>query len=116
MVQSNHPGMVLDLVREEQLRDRLELHVGRALVDLPDLRVAIELLDRVVLRVAVAAVELYGERGDVLGRLRRVELAHRRLREERALRVAQPRGVVDEEARRGELGRGASDLELDALV
>src|SRR5215472_9464695 len=39
-------------------RDRLELQIRRAFVDLSDLRVTIELLDRVVLHEAVAAVQV----------------------------------------------------------
>jgi membrane protease YdiL (CAAX protease family) len=49
----------LQPVGEDRLRDRLELHVRRALVDLSDLRVAPVLLDRVLLRVAVSAEELH---------------------------------------------------------
>lgn len=48
-------------VREDRLRDRRQLHVRRSLVDLADLRVAPVLLDRVLLRVAVAAEELHRE-------------------------------------------------------
>jgi len=57
-------------VGEDRLGDRRELHVRRSLVDLSDLRVAPVLLDRVLLRVAVAAEELDGERGHLLADLR----------------------------------------------
>src|SRR5678815_2784787 len=42
---------------QQRLRDGVELHVARALVDRPDLGVAIELLRRVLARIAVAAEE-----------------------------------------------------------
>src|SRR5262245_31591636 len=54
-------------ITEDQLRDCLKLHVGGSFVDLADLRVAVILLGGIVLRVAVAAVELYNQRSDVLG-------------------------------------------------
>ena len=73
-------------------RDRLQLQVRRAFVDLADLRVAIQLLDRVVLHEAVAAEQVDRERRDALGDFRREELAHRRLGEKRlaARRAAAP--------------------------
>src|SRR6266487_2275220 len=43
---------------QEQLRDRVELHVARAFVDRPDLRVAVELLDGIFLSIAVAPEQL----------------------------------------------------------
>jgi membrane protease YdiL (CAAX protease family) len=49
----------LQPVRQDGLGDGGELHVRRALVDLSDLRVAPVLLDRVLLRVAVAAEKLH---------------------------------------------------------
>ena len=51
------------------LRNRLQLQIRRALVDLSDLRVAVELLDGVVLDEAVAAEEIDGERRGALRRL-----------------------------------------------
>ena len=47
---------------EHLLRDRLELQVRRALVDLSDLRVAVQLLDRIFLHEAVAAEQVDRER------------------------------------------------------
>ena len=69
-------------------------------VDLPDLGVAVQLLDRVVLHEAVAAEQVDRERRDALGDFGREDLADRRLREERPARVAQARGVVDRAAAR----------------
>src|SRR4051812_40217288 len=64
---------------EHRLRNGLQLHVARAFVDRTDLRVAIELLGRVVLRVAVATEQLQRDRRHPLGDLRREELRHRAL-------------------------------------
>ena len=47
----------------------VHLDVARALVDRTDLGVAVELLDRIVLRVAVAAEEFHRERGHALAHL-----------------------------------------------
>src|SRR3989442_15916274 len=94
------------------LRDRLKLQVGRAFVDLSDLRVAPQLLDRIVLHEAVAAVEIDRERRDALGHLRREDLAHGGFGEERLPGVAQACGVVDHQPRRLELGRRARKLML----
>src|SRR5687767_8998878 len=90
---------------QQFLGDRLELHVRRAFVDLADLGVAVELLRREVLGEAGAAEDLERERRRVLGDLGGIVLRHRRLLEERLLRLLQPRRVVDEEARALELRR-----------
>ena len=95
--------------------DGLELQVRGALVDLPDLRVAVELLDRVLLDEAVAAEQVHGERRDALCDLRRQDLADRRFGEERLAGVAQARGVVDRQPRRLDLDGRARDLVLDGL-
>src|ERR1035438_732598 len=50
--------MLPALLAHHQFGDREELHVRRAFVDLADLRIAEELLHRVVLGEAVAAVDL----------------------------------------------------------
>src|SRR3954470_12159494 len=47
-----------DVSPQHALRDRLELHVRRTFVDRADLRVPIELLGRIILRVAVAPEQL----------------------------------------------------------
>ena len=60
-----------DRLAQDLLGDRLQLQVGRALVDLPDLGVAVQLLDRVVLDEAVAAEQVHRERRDALGDFRR---------------------------------------------
>src|SRR5216117_3732167 len=60
---------------QDLLRNRVQLHVARPLVDRADLGVALELLNRVLLGVAVAAKQLYRERRDPLRYLRGEELA-----------------------------------------
>src|SRR5438477_12166317 len=59
---------------ENVLRDGLELQVRCAFVDLADLRVPIQLLDRIILDEPVAAVQIHGERRDALGHFRREDL------------------------------------------
>src|SRR5207237_10860018 len=54
---------------EDGLRYSLQLHVGSALVDRPDLSVAIEFLDRVVPGVSVPAKKLDAQRGHSLANL-----------------------------------------------
>ena len=51
------------VLRQQSLRYRLQLHVRRAFVDRADLCVAIKLLSRIILRVAVSAVQLFGGNG-----------------------------------------------------
>src|SRR6185295_6241411 len=70
-------------------RNRLQLKVGRALIDLSDLRVAIELLDRVVLDESVAAEEIHRQRGDAFGDLGREQLADGGFGDEGLARLAQ---------------------------
>ena len=68
---SKPSSLQASFLTKDLLRDRLQLQVGRAFVDLADLGVAVELLDRVVLDEAVAAEELHGERRGSLRDLRR---------------------------------------------
>ena len=51
-----------DCLAENLFGDGLQLQVGRAFVDLADLGVAVQLLDRIVLHEAVAAEQVDGER------------------------------------------------------
>jgi len=66
--ESGRPAAAIPLP-EDLLRDRLELQVGRAFVDLADLRVAIQLFDGVVLHESIPAVEIHRERRHALGHL-----------------------------------------------
>ena len=60
-----------DRLTQDLLGNRLQLQVGRALVDLPDLGVAEQLLDRMLLDEAVAAEQVHRERRDAFGNFRR---------------------------------------------
>ena len=66
----------------------MQLQVGRALVDLPDLGVAEQLLDRIFLDEAVAAKQVDRERRDAFGDFRGEDLADSRFGQERPSRVA----------------------------
>src|SRR2546422_2282074 len=100
---------------QDLLRNRVQLHVARPLVDRTDLGVAVELLNRVLLGVAVAAKQLYRQRGDPLCYLRGEELGHRRLRRVWLTRRLEPGGVVHHQPGRLELGGGLRQLKLDRL-
>src|SRR5689334_12587477 len=91
------------------------LDLARALADGAELGVAPELLGRVVLGVAVAAVYLDGLLADLDGDLRGVELRHRGLHRRLPTRVLQRGGAVGQEARGLYLRRHVGKLELDGL-
>src|SRR5947209_10294224 len=65
----------------EVARDDEALDLARAFVDLRDARVAVVALDRIVLHVAVAAVDLDRLRAHPFGHLGGVELGLRSFRE-----------------------------------
>src|SRR5688500_10640715 len=68
--QSPFDGGLVDLARQQDLPgDHEPLDLGGPLVELHDLGVAHQLLDRVVLDEAVAAVYLHGVGGDLHGRV-----------------------------------------------
>src|SRR5690606_18215345 len=58
------------LVTKLDFRDRLKLHIARTFVNLTDLSVAPELLDRVLASEAVTAVKIDGHRADLFSRAR----------------------------------------------
>src|SRR3989442_15877683 len=64
---------------QELLRDGVQLHVARPFVNRADLGIAVKLLHRVLLGVAVAAKQLHRERRPPLGDLGGEQLRHRRL-------------------------------------
>src|SRR5829696_1032338 len=107
----------LDLVAlQELLPDHHALDLGRALADQEQWCVAIEPLDLVLLRVAVAAVDAEGVLDDFLPRLRRVQLRHAGLEVRTLAGVLEPRRLEGEQARGLDLGRHVGQLELDRLV
>src|SRR5208337_4575971 len=108
---SNRTRRLLD----HQLGDGLQLHVRGALVDLADLRVAEELLHRIVLGEAVAAVNLQRQRRHSLGNLRAEELGHGRFLYEVHAGVFHAGAVVEQHARGFDLGGHLRDLKLNAL-
>src|SRR6266540_3283946 len=63
----NLDGNHCSLRANYQLCNRLQLHIGSALVDRANLRIAPEFLDWIILDVAIAAVKLDRFRGDAFG-------------------------------------------------
>src|SRR5688500_616562 len=89
--------------QEYFLGDHEPLDLRGSLVDLEQLRVAHQLLDRVLLHVAVAAEDLDGVGRHLHRRVGREALGERRLERRALALVVQPRGLPDEEARRLDL-------------
>src|SRR5688500_3044686 len=75
------------------------LHLVRALADGEDLRVPVHAADRILLDVAVAAVDLHGLLGAAHREAAGLELGLGGGQREVAAGVLQPRGLVDEQAR-----------------
>src|SRR5581483_6470365 len=98
------------------LADHHALDLGRSLADQEQRRVAVEALDLVLLRVAVAAVDAEGLLDDLLARLRGEELRHPRLEVGALARVLHARRLEREHPRRLDLRRHVGELELDRLV
>src|SRR5215210_321630 len=96
---------------EDRARDHEALNLARSLVDLGDLRVAVEALDRELLRVAVPAEHLDRLAGLAARHLGREQLRLRALLGVRSTLLLQPRRAVDEQARRVDLGRHVRELE-----
>ncbi len=67
---TQNPGTRNHSLSEDLLGDRLQLQIRRALVDLADLRVPVQLLHRVVFDEAIAAVQVHRQRRDALRDLR----------------------------------------------
>src|ERR1700759_652301 len=82
----------------ERAGDDHLLHLVGALADGEDLRVPVHAADRVLLDVAVAAVDLHGLLGAAYGEPAGLELRLRGGQREVAALVLEPRGLVDEEA------------------
>jgi hypothetical protein len=80
---------------KQLLRNRLQLHVRGAFVDLADLGVAKQFLNRVVADETVAAVQVHCHRGDAFGHFGRENLAHGGFVHEGIVGVTQSCGVVD---------------------
>src|SRR3954471_4169478 len=107
----------LDLVPlQELLPDHHALDLRGSLADQQQRRVAVEALDLVLLRVAVAAVDAEAFFDAVLAGLRGEELGHPGLEVGALAGVLHPRCFAGDEAGGLELGRHIGELELDRLV
>src|SRR5581483_2282093 len=101
----------------ERARDDEPLDLAGALEEGVDLRVAVPLLHREVLDVAVAAENLDGLFGDADRRLAGLELAHGSLGlRERLAAARHPGRTVDEQPRRVDLDGHVREHEADTLV
>src|SRR5215207_2363987 len=96
--------------------DHEPLNLRGPLVDLEQLGVAHELLDRILLDVAVAAEDLDCVGGHLHRRVRGEALRERRLQRRALALVEEPRRLPDEQARRFDLGSHVGDQEVDALI
>src|SRR5215217_7165860 len=107
----------LDLVALQQLlADHHALDLGGALADQQQRGVAVEPLDLVLLRVAVAAVDAEGLLHDLLARLRREQLRHAGLEVGALPGVLHTRGLQREQPGGLDLRGHVGELELDRLV
>src|SRR4051794_35935147 len=108
---------LLDVPRQQRLAsDDEPLDLRGALVELHDLRVAHELLDRVLLDEAVPAVDLHGVGGDLHRGVGREALGARGLQRVAGALVEQHGAVPRGQARQVHLRRHVGDHELDRLV
>src|SRR6266511_906538 len=96
--------------------DHEPLDLRGSLVDLKQLRVPHQLLDRVLLHVAVAAEDLDGVGRDLHRRVGGEPLCERRLQRRAIALVEQSAGLPGEQPWRLDLGRHVGDQEVDSLV
>src|SRR3954447_25069479 len=108
---------LLNLVALEQFApDHHALDLGRALADQEQRSVAVEALDLVLLRVAVAAVDAERVLHDLLAGLRGEQLRHAGLEVRALARVLEPRRAQREQPGGVDLRGHVGELELDRLV
>src|SRR6188472_3356231 len=98
------PARLVRRGQEDLLRDDEPLNLRRALVDLEELRVAHQLLDRVLLDVPEAAEDLNGVRRDLDRRVGGEPLREGRLERRALTLVVQPRRLPYEQSCRLDLG------------
>src|SRR6476620_4929238 len=101
---------------EELLADNHALDLRGALADQQQRRVAVEALDLVLLRVAVAAVDAEALLDALLADLRGEQLRHPGLEVGALAGVLHPRRLAGEEAGGLDLGGHVGELEMDRLV
>src|SRR6187551_766557 len=107
----------LDLVPLQQLlTDHHALDLRGPLADQEQRRVAVEALDLVLLRVAVATVDAEALLDALLAGLRGEQLRHPRLQVGALTGVLHPRRFTGDKSGRLDLGRHVGELELDRLV
>src|SRR3954471_19253193 len=99
----------------ESASDDHLLDLIRPLADRQDLRVAVEAAHRVLLDVAVPAVDLHRLLAGAHREAPRLELGLRRGQREVAALVLLARRLVDEQPGRLDLGRHVGELALDGL-
>src|SRR6266498_5838168 len=102
--------------KQEFSGDHEALDLRGALVDLVQLGVPHQLLDRVLLHVAVAAENLDGVGRDLHADVGREPLRIAGLQRRAHALIDHPRGLPAEQARRLDLGRHVGDQEVDSLV
>src|ERR1700710_128444 len=108
---------VSDLVSLEDLfADHHALDLGGPLADQEERGVAVEALDLVLLRVAIATVDAEGVLDVFLARLRGEELGHARLEVGALAAVLHPRRFAGDQTSRLEPRRHVGELERDRLV
>src|SRR5262245_46400714 len=100
---------------QQRPRDDELLDFRGPFADRPELRVTKRALDRILLHVSVAAVDLDRLEGHLYGDLARVELRHRGFGLVFDPLVAQRRGALRQEPRAFDLHRHLGKLELDRL-
>src|SRR4051794_27475114 len=110
-------GLNSDLVAlEELLSDHHALDLGSALADQEQRRVAVEPLDLVFLRVAVAAVDAERLLHDLLAGLGGEQLRHAGLEVGALTGVLHPGRLQRQQASRLDLGGHVRELELNRLM
>src|SRR5688572_19299507 len=102
--------------RHQLASDDDALHLVRAFADAEKRRVAVEPLDRKLLRVAVAAVDAHRLVRVLERRLRGEVLRHARLEVAALAAVVNARGILHQEARRLDARAHLAQLQLDRLV
>src|SRR5918997_1253830 len=111
------PAANSDLVALQELApDDHPLDLRRALADQQQRRVAVEALDLVLLRVAIAAVDAEALLDAEAAGLGGEQLRHAGLELGALAGVLQPRGLAGQQAGGLDLGRHVGELELDRLV
>src|SRR5687767_1785472 len=103
------------VARHEMAGNDQALNLARPLANRRELHVAEELLGRVVLHEAVAAVNLHAVLGRAHGDLARIELGHRGFDRGARPAVLERGGTIRQQPRRFDPRRGIDETRADAL-